>query len=368
VRAIAQSGLAPTNCRLLDPGEAMTSGAGDGSAAILVIGFESADHRPDAWMARALELCRAHGGQVPPGAGETRDDESGARECGRRVAQGVPRGPYLRDAIAAMGMICETFEAAITGTNFPSHAEVMAATGRGAPGVRCGSGGFRFTHLRRPGAVLLGDRAEQARLAARAVGRRSRPRRRRRCCASAARSRTTMRSARPTGLSRDSAPDGYARLAATKLARPARHLGWRPHLGGRRFEDPRAAQPAEQRSGAPSGRPTGRRGPLVESAEFQQRDRGLFVYPRSGWRRLLMRAPLTWWRLGLEPLLRRFHFIVVITRGRATEQARHARHSVLDGPLHRARLGTTHAVVPQPARDPAVTGTAYLGETRSHVR
>jgi deazaflavin-dependent oxidoreductase (nitroreductase family) len=71
-------------------------------------------------------------------------------------------------------------------------------------------------------------------------------------------------------------------------------------------------------------------------AEFQQRDQGLFVYPRSGWRRLLVRAPLTWWRLGLEPLLRRFHFIVVTTRGRASGQARHTmlEHSVLDGRIY----------------------------------
>lgn len=150
VRAVAQSGLAPTNCRLLDPGEAMTSGAGAGDAAILVIGFESADHRPDAWMARALELCRDHGGKVAAGAGETRDDESGAREG----AVGAWRkafldGPYLRDAIAAMGMISETFETAITWDRFPEfHAAIMAATGDAVRRV-CGAGqvNCRFTHV-----------------------------------------------------------------------------------------------------------------------------------------------------------------------------------------------------------------------------
>jgi len=150
VRAVAQSGLAPTNCRLLDPGEAMTSGAGAGDAAILVIGFESADHRPDAWMARALELCRDHGGNVPGGAGATRDDESGAREG----AVGAWRkafldGPYLRDAIASMGMISETFETAITWDRFPEfHAQVMAATEDAVKRV-CGAGqvNCRFTHV-----------------------------------------------------------------------------------------------------------------------------------------------------------------------------------------------------------------------------
>jgi deazaflavin-dependent oxidoreductase (nitroreductase family) len=71
-------------------------------------------------------------------------------------------------------------------------------------------------------------------------------------------------------------------------------------------------------------------------AEFQQRDQGLFVYPRSGWRRLLMRAPLVWWRLGLESLLRRFAFLVLTSRGRATGEARHTmlEHSTVDGRIY----------------------------------
>ncbi len=61
VRRLAQSGLYPTNCRLLDPGEAQNAGAGQGDAAVLVLGFESADHALDPWMARAVELCRDTG-------------------------------------------------------------------------------------------------------------------------------------------------------------------------------------------------------------------------------------------------------------------------------------------------------------------
>ena len=40
VRAIAQAGLYPANCRILDPQEAHNTGAGDGRAAILVLAFE----------------------------------------------------------------------------------------------------------------------------------------------------------------------------------------------------------------------------------------------------------------------------------------------------------------------------------------
>ena len=65
VRALAQSGLMPANCRLLDPLEAMLNGAAGGDAAVLVLAFESADHTLDAWIGRAAELCRDHGRRAP---------------------------------------------------------------------------------------------------------------------------------------------------------------------------------------------------------------------------------------------------------------------------------------------------------------
>ncbi|HEX9890041.1 MAG TPA: FAD-binding oxidoreductase, partial [Nitriliruptorales bacterium] len=63
VRALAQSGLQPANCRLLDPGEAALTGASQ-DGALLVLGFESADHPVEPWMDRALELAADHGGTV----------------------------------------------------------------------------------------------------------------------------------------------------------------------------------------------------------------------------------------------------------------------------------------------------------------
>ena len=150
VRAISQSGSFPTNCRLLDAGEALTSGAGNGNEHVLVLGFESADHDPSARMARALEIARDHGGAVPAGAGATRGDEGAAREG----AVGAWRkafldGPYLRDALTRLGLVSETFETAITWDRFPSfHAELMAATGDAVRRV-CGAGTVtcRFTHV-----------------------------------------------------------------------------------------------------------------------------------------------------------------------------------------------------------------------------
>ncbi len=150
VHAIAQTGVYPSNCRLLDPGEAFTSGAGNGEVAVLVLGFESADHPLDAWMARALECCRDHGGRVPEGAGRTRRDEAASREGAAGAwRQAFLQAPYLRDAILGLGMISETFETAITWDRFAEfHGEVMARTTDAVRRI-CGAGTVtcRFTHV-----------------------------------------------------------------------------------------------------------------------------------------------------------------------------------------------------------------------------
>jgi alkyldihydroxyacetonephosphate synthase len=120
-RALSQSGLHPSNCRLLDPGEAALTGAapeGDGASAppaLLVLGFESADHELGPWMARALELCADHGGRPRERGGE--------RPTGRGESEGAWRdaflqAPYLRDTLVAAGVLAETFETAITWDRF----------------------------------------------------------------------------------------------------------------------------------------------------------------------------------------------------------------------------------------------------------
>lgn len=63
VRAISQAGLYPSNCRLIEAEEAAFTEAGDGSDAIVILGFESADHPVHAWMRRALEICADYGGR-----------------------------------------------------------------------------------------------------------------------------------------------------------------------------------------------------------------------------------------------------------------------------------------------------------------
>ena len=150
VRALSQSGLNPSNCRLLDATEAANSGAGNGQDAVLVLGFESADHPLDAWAARALECCREAGGIVPEGAGETRTDAGASREGAAGAWRSAFLGaPYLRDVFVRLGVISETFETAITWDRFEAfHAGVIAAT-RDAVKRVCGTGWVtcRFTHV-----------------------------------------------------------------------------------------------------------------------------------------------------------------------------------------------------------------------------
>ncbi|MER5955751.1 FAD-binding oxidoreductase [Streptomyces sp. NPDC001893] len=148
VRALSQSGLHPSNCRLLDPVEAFIN-AGSPTA-VLVLGFESADHPVTAWMERALELCRDHGGTLaePPRYTDTADQSarSGVADTWR---SSFIRMPYQRDALAARGMIVETFETACTWDRFDAlratvnEAAQEAMRQVGATGVvTC-----RFTHV-----------------------------------------------------------------------------------------------------------------------------------------------------------------------------------------------------------------------------
>jgi alkyldihydroxyacetonephosphate synthase len=139
-RTIAQAGLYPANCRLLDPMEALLNAGTDAPGGVLVLAFESADHPVDTALERAVEICREHGGQP-------RSREQG--DTGADWRASFVRMPYQRDALARMGMIVETFETATTWDRFDGlHAAVTAAAQdaisrvAGAGVVTC-----RFTHV-----------------------------------------------------------------------------------------------------------------------------------------------------------------------------------------------------------------------------
>ncbi len=164
VREISQSGLYPSNCRLLDATEAGMTGAGGGEKSLLVLGFESAHHPVDAAMNLALDVAQAHGGTPnPPPTGRKPAHMTGNRPTDGEGGDSVGAwrsafllAPYLRDTFVACGVLSETFETAITWDRFEDfHATAIEAVrtkvadvcdapgeGHGAPRVSC-----RFTHV-----------------------------------------------------------------------------------------------------------------------------------------------------------------------------------------------------------------------------
>jgi alkyldihydroxyacetonephosphate synthase len=155
VRALAQSRLFPSNCRLLDPGEAALTGAAPGGRAMLVLGFEG-PAPVDGSMAQALELCREHGGEPRERRGESERMPNPAQPA-EPTASGLwrdafLRAPYLRDTLVAAGILAETFESAITWDRLPAFvSEVRERTEAALAGegrVTC-----RLTHAYPDGAA-----------------------------------------------------------------------------------------------------------------------------------------------------------------------------------------------------------------------
>jgi alkyldihydroxyacetonephosphate synthase len=149
VREISQSGLNPSNCRLLDAVESETTSAGPPGKALLVLGFESAHHAVDEPMSIALDAARSRGGEP----GEVRGSGDRGEDPVNAWRSAFLQAPYLRDSLVACGVLSDTFETAITWDRFADfHAEVMETAqravaaaspkGKGSPRISC-----RFTHV-----------------------------------------------------------------------------------------------------------------------------------------------------------------------------------------------------------------------------
>jgi alkyldihydroxyacetonephosphate synthase len=142
-RALAQSGLHPSNCRLLDRAEARFSGTGD--RPVLLVGFESAAHPVDFLLAQALECCADHGGSAAVGRGD--DGRDPTADTWRRAFFDMP---YLRDGLVTFSAIAETFETAVTWDRFPALHSAVKSSVREALAAVGAPGGFvscRFTHV-----------------------------------------------------------------------------------------------------------------------------------------------------------------------------------------------------------------------------
>ena len=153
VRLISQSGLFPSNCRLLDETEVHWNHLAPEPCALLVLGFESADHQVHHWMSRALEIVGSQNGQFEPvtysnSTDQVKDQTPGSTAESWRNA--FIRMPYYRNRLVGFGIIADTFETAISwdkldvlyaGVKADMLRAIMDITGQ--PGlVSC-----RFTHI-----------------------------------------------------------------------------------------------------------------------------------------------------------------------------------------------------------------------------
>jgi alkyldihydroxyacetonephosphate synthase len=148
-RTIAQAGLYPANCRLLDPAEAFLNAGTPVAGGLLVLAFESADHPIEPWLDRAVAIATECGGMVT--SRRSRETESGTTEADASTnwRSSFLRMPYQRDALARRAVIAETFETACTWAGFDAlHAAVTEAAHKAIERV-CGAGVVtcRFTHV-----------------------------------------------------------------------------------------------------------------------------------------------------------------------------------------------------------------------------
>ncbi len=148
-RELAQSGLNPVNCRLLDKREATINGVVFDGSHVLVLGFESHHHPVDALMELAVDVVRAHGGTIPDGV-KSRDAESeGDRGAAGQWRDAFFEGPYMQTRLVSLGVMADTFETAITWDRFEEFHAGIVADVRDAM-KRTGGGGFltcRLTHV-----------------------------------------------------------------------------------------------------------------------------------------------------------------------------------------------------------------------------
>jgi len=131
VRQIVQTKLWPSNLRLLDPVEAQKSAGGDGSHALLILAFESADFSQHHNLRLAIDMVERLGGTITPGSERVIDEsdtigqDGAAAAAWRRSFTGVNAG-----LIHGLGFITDTFETATTWDNWPAFdAHIRAEVG-----------------------------------------------------------------------------------------------------------------------------------------------------------------------------------------------------------------------------------------------
>ncbi len=149
VRALSQSKLYPVNCRLVSSMEAVSMGLGDGRNAMLLLGFESEHYSQHDAMAKALAVCREHGGRY--NRRKVTHTESRVRSgAAGNWRNNFIKAPYIRDIMATKGMVTETFETAVTWNQFEAFHQAVIDAAQRAFDKHCRGRGMitcRFTHI-----------------------------------------------------------------------------------------------------------------------------------------------------------------------------------------------------------------------------
>ena len=157
-RGVAQAGLFPSNCRVLDKNEALLSGVSMDRCALL-LAFESADHELEAWLERAVKIAVRAGGEAEAlrykragkkqrgatSGASTDPPQAGRRHGNETYRAAFLRGPYLQSALIPYGVMVDTFETACTWSRFDAlDREVRAALATVAKDAMIA---MRFSHV-----------------------------------------------------------------------------------------------------------------------------------------------------------------------------------------------------------------------------
>ncbi|MGH1488388.1 MAG: FAD-binding oxidoreductase [Acidimicrobiales bacterium] len=150
VRAIAQAKLWPANLRILDPQEAGRAAGLDGTQALVIIAFESAELSQAANIAAAVEIARDNGGHIDD-ENVVIDDGTGA-PTGHEGPVGKWRSSFIGvdpGTATSLGLLADTFETAITWDRWPEFDATVREEMNRALAEICTHGELscRFTHV-----------------------------------------------------------------------------------------------------------------------------------------------------------------------------------------------------------------------------
>ena len=149
-RHIVQAKLWPSNLRVLDPDLSRDAAGMDGSQALLIIGFESAELPQDWNIGTAVEMARESGGVIDDD--EILIDHGSGTPTGRSGAVGAWRNAFINVSeglTAGLGLVTGTLETAVTWDRWPALDEHVRAAVECALEDVCGGGSVncRFTHV-----------------------------------------------------------------------------------------------------------------------------------------------------------------------------------------------------------------------------